>query len=225
MSDVIGAGLIWTLLLGVAALLINFALGHLLDMIGAWQRVGSLANVAPSLMILARAFPSFFLALTAVYFLGMQLNIIPTSHAHTAVLLLGLMLEFVGSVLEHLLMPANLIVLANDYITMAAAKDLRQNRFMYNYAALSALLPSVTGFGVFLGFVLSSQVLIEQAFANPGPGFLLVGAVDSRDFPLMQGLFLMITTAVLVANFLVDVLYMRLEERVRGEIRVCFARC
>ena len=107
-------------------------------------------------------------------------------------------------------------VLADDYITMAEAKGLRQNRIMFNYAARNALLPSITGFGVFLGFVLSGQVLIEQVFAYPGLGFLLVGAVGSRDYPLMQGLFLMITTAVLVANFLVDILYTRLDPRVRA---------
>jgi peptide/nickel transport system permease protein len=74
----------------------------------------------------------------------------------------------------------------------------------------------VTGFGIALAFVLSGQVLIETIFSYPGLGFLLTSAVNSRDYPLMQGLFLMITVAVLAANFIVDILYTRLDPRVRA---------
>ena len=99
---------------------------------------------------------------------------------------------------------------------MAEAKGLRQNRIMFWYAARNAMLPSITGFGIALGFLLSGQILIEQVFSYPGLGFLLVSAVGARDYPLMQGLFLMITVAVLLANFIVDVLYTRLDPRVRA---------
>ena len=78
------------------------------------------------------------------------------------------------------------------------------------------MLPAITGFGIALGFLLSGQVLIETVFSYPGLGFLLVSSVGARDYPLMQGLFLMITVAVLLANFIVDVLYTRLDPRVRA---------
>ena len=99
---------------------------------------------------------------------------------------------------------------------MAEAKGLTQNRIMFNYAARNAILPSVTGFGVFLGSILSGQILIETVFSYPGLGFLLVRAVGSRDYPLMQGLFLGITSGVLLVNFIIDLLYTRIDPRIRS---------
>jgi peptide/nickel transport system permease protein len=136
-------------------------------------------------------------------------------------------------VLKHLVMPLTVSVLVNlqiwiqqmrnmmigtlaeDYITMAEAKGLTQNRIMFGYAARNAILPSVTGFGIFLGSILSGQILIEQVFSYPGLGFLLNRAVGARDYPLMGGLFLGITVGVLVLNFLVDILYAWVDPRVR----------
>jgi peptide/nickel transport system permease protein len=86
---------------------------------------------------------------------------------------------------------------------------------MFNYAARNALLPSVTSFGMALGFVVSGQILVETIFGYPGLGYLLIKAVSNLDYPLMEGLFLILTFAVLAANFIVDVLYTRLDPRVR----------
>jgi peptide/nickel transport system permease protein len=86
---------------------------------------------------------------------------------------------------------------------------------VYNYAARNALLPSVTGFGMALGFVLSGSLLTEIIFSSPGQGSLLFEAVKALDFPLMQGLFLAITVAVLAANWLVDIAYVLLDPRTR----------
>jgi peptide/nickel transport system permease protein len=107
-------------------------------------------------------------------------------------------------------------VLAEDHVTMAEAKGLKQNRVMFRYAARNAMLPSVTGFGIALGAILSGLILIETVFSYPGLGFLLINAVNGRDYPLMQGLFMLITVAVLAANFVVDILYTRLDPRVRA---------
>jgi peptide/nickel transport system permease protein len=233
-NDVIGTGLIWTLLLGVTALIISFLLGNLLGVVGAWRRGGLIDNVVPPLLILVGAFPPFFLALSLLYFISVQLGWLPTGHAYDGQIQPGWDIDFILSVAQHMILPALVIVLvsiggwalgmrnvmvgvlAEDYITMAEAKGLKQRRIMFNYAARNALLPSVTGFGIALGFVLSGQILIEQIFSYPGLGYLLVGAVGSRDYPLMQGLFMMITLAVLVANFIVDIIYVRLDPRVRA---------
>ena len=191
-------------------------------------------TIVPPLLIFLGAFPPFFLALTGLFILGLTLGWLPTSHAFDDTLTPSFSPEFIGSVAQHMLLPATVIilvsiggwalgmrnvmvgVLAEDYITMAEAKGLKQNRIMFWYAARNALLPGITGFGIALGFVLSGQILIEQVFAYPGLGFLLVQAVGSRDYPLMQGLFLMITVAVLAANFVVDIFYTRLDPRVRA---------
>jgi peptide/nickel transport system permease protein len=86
---------------------------------------------------------------------------------------------------------------------------------MLRYAARNALLPSATGFGMALGFVLSGSLLTEIVFSYPGLGYLIVQAVRNQDYALMQGLFLCITLAVLATNFLVDVAYVWLDPRTR----------
>jgi len=165
----------------------------------------------------------------------MELRWFPIAHAYEDTLTPGFTWEYIASVAKHLFLPAlvaalvnmqvwiqnmrntMISVLAEDYITMAEAKGLSQRRIMFGYAARNAILPSVTGFGIFLGSILSGQVLLEQVFSYPGLGFLLVNAVGRRDYPLMQGLFLGITAGVLLLNFLVDILYTRIDPRVRAE--------
>ena len=231
--SVISTGLGWTLLLGGTALILSFLLGNLIGIFGSWRRGGLVDTILPPLLVFIGAFPPFFLALMALYFLGFQLNWFPLRHAYSDTLAPGFNLAYIGSVIQHLLLPALTIVLvsisgwvlgmrntmvgvlAEDYITMAEGKGLPQRDIMFKYAARNALLPSITAFGMALGFVLSGQVLIETIFSYPGLGYLLVKAVANLDYPLMQGLFLMITFAVLGANFLVDILYTRLDPRVR----------
>jgi peptide/nickel transport system permease protein len=232
-TEVIGNGLLWTLLLGSTALILSFVLGNIIGVFGSWRRGGLVDNTLPPLLIFMGAFPPFFLALMGLYFLGYQVGWFPPNHAFDDNLTPAFSLPFIGSVIQHLLLPALTIivvsiggwvlgmrntmigVLAEDYVTLAEAKGLSQSRIMFGYAARNALLPSVTAFGMALGFILSGQILIETVFGYPGLGYLLVKAVHALDYPLMQGLFLMITLAVLTANFIVDVLYTRLDPRVR----------
>lgn len=105
---------------------------------------------------------------------------------------------------------------AEDYITMARAKGLTERRIMFSYAARNALLPTVTSFGMSIGFVVGGALLTEVVFAYPGIGYQLMAAVSALDYPLMQGTFLTITAAVLLANFLVDIVYVRLDPRARA---------
>ena len=233
--SVIRTGFIWTLLLVLTSLVISFVLGHLLGIFSAWRRGTFMAKALPPGMILFGAFPAFFIAISAVYYLGYQLKWFPTMHAYDAALTPGLSLPFLASVGTHMALPVLVLVLTTlggwalgmrnvmisvlgeDYITLAEAKGLSSSRVMYRYAARNAMLPSVTSFGIVLGVSISGLLLIEQVFSYPGLGFLMVGAVRNSDYPLMQGLFLLITVFVLVANFVVDILYTRLDPRVRAE--------
>lgn len=233
-THVIGTGLVWTLLLGAVALIISFALGNLIAIFGSWRRGGVVDSVVPPLLIFIGSFPAFFLALGLLYLFGLKWGVLPFSHAYDVRLGQGFNLTYVRSVIEHMILPVTTAVLlsmggwalgmrnvmvgvlADDYVTMAEAKGLKQRRIMFRYAARNALLPNVTGFGIALGAILSGQILIEMVFSYPGLGYLLIYAVNGRDYPLMQGLFLMITVAMLAANFLVDILYTRLDPRVRA---------
>jgi peptide/nickel transport system permease protein len=109
-------------------------------------------------------------------------------------------------------------VLGSDYVNLARAKGLPPARVVLRYAARNALLPSVTGFGMALGFVLGGSLLTEIVFSYPGQGYLLVQAVRNQDYPLMQGIFLLITMAVLGANLLVDFVYLWLDPRTRDSV-------
>jgi peptide/nickel transport system permease protein len=233
-TTVIATGLVWTILLGGVALILSFLIGNLLGVIGAWRRGGFIDSVLPPVLLFIGSFPYFWLAMVGLFFLGFNLEWFPLRHAYSDRLAPGWNLTFIGSILYHLVLPAGTImlvsiggwvlgmrntmigVLSEDYISMAEAKGLPQRRIMFNYAARNALLPNITALGMSIGFILSGQILTEVVFSYPGLGYLFLKAVSNLDYPLLQGLFLMLTFAVLGANLIVDLLYVRLDPRVRA---------
>ncbi|CAN7189876.1 ABC transporter permease [Arthrobacter sp. LjRoot14] len=233
-TEVIASQVGWTLLLGGTALVIAAVVGNLLGILAAWRRGGAIDSALPPVLIFIGSFPYFWLAMGALYLFGVTLGWFPIRHAFSDTIEPSFSWEFMSDVGMHLVLPALTIVLvsvggwmlgmrntmiatnAEDYITMAEAKGLRPGRIMFRYAARNAMLPSVTSFGMSLGFVVGGALLTEVVFAYPGVGYQLLNAVQGLDYPLMQGLFLTITAAVLLANFLVDILYVRLDPRVRA---------
>ena len=232
-SQVIGTGLVWTIFLAGTAVLVSFVIGTLLGVASAWWRRGWLDTWVPSALVFLGAFPYFWLAMVALYVLGFTLRWFPLGHAYGDDLTPSFSLVFFADVLRHAALPVGTVVLAtlggwllsmrntmitvlgSDYVNLARAKGLAPTRVMLRYAARNALLPSVTGFGMALGFVLGGSLLTEIVFSYPGQGYLLVQAVRSQDYPLMQGIFLVITLAVLGANWVVDLIYLWLDPRTR----------
>jgi peptide/nickel transport system permease protein len=233
-TEVIATGLSWTVYLAGSAVVVSFVLGSTLGALAAWYRGGLLDRIAPPVLVFLSAFPYFWLAMLALLIFGFQLQWFPLSHAYDSSLDPSLSLEFLGSVLSHSFLPGAVIVLATlggwmlnmrntmvgvlaeDYVVLAQAKGLPARRVMFTYAARNALLPNVTGFGMALGFVLSGSLLTEIVFSYPGLGYLMIEAVHNQDYPLLQGLFLCITSAVLVANWLVDIAVVLLDPRARS---------
>jgi peptide/nickel transport system permease protein len=232
-SSIIGTGLLWTIFLAGTAVIVSFVVGTLLGVAAAWWRGGWMDTLLPPSLALLGAFPYFWLAMVALYVLGFQLGWFPLGHAYGDDVTPGANLPFVASVLRHAALPVGTVVLAtlggwmlsmrntmvavlgSDYVNLARAKGLAPSRVVLRYAARNALLPSVTGFGMALGFVLGGSLLTEIVFSYPGQGYLLLQAVQSQDYPLMQGIFLVITLAVLGANWLVDIAYLWLDPRTR----------
>jgi peptide/nickel transport system permease protein len=229
--DVVGTGIAWTLLLGVVSVVLSFLLGTAIGAVSAWRHGGRLDSWAPPTLMFVGAFPHFFVALLISYVFALNLQWFPLSHAYDGTLEPGFNGPFVASVLQHLVLPGGTMILlalgswvlrmrnsmigilSEDYLSLAQAKGLRQRRIITQYAVRNALLPNITAFGMTLGFVLSGQILVEMVFSYPGLGYQLYQAVSSQDYPLMQALFLIITLAVLGANLLVDILYVRLDPR------------
>jgi peptide/nickel transport system permease protein len=233
-GSVIGQALLWTVFLSGLAVILSFTIGTLLGIASVWKRGGWLDNIAPPVLTLLGAFPYFWLAMATLFVFGFGLGWFPLRHAYDDRFSPALTWPFIRSVFEHAVLPAATVVvvtvggwmlsmrstlinvLAEDYILFAHAKGLRPGRIMFQYAARNALLPNITGFGMALGFVLSGSLLTEMVFSYPGQGYLLIRAVKSLDYPLIQGLFLTTTLAVLGANLLVDMVYVWLDPRTRS---------
>ena len=123
----------------------------------------------------------------------------------------------VASVGGWLLGMRNMMVttLNEDYVLLAEAKGLSRLRVMFTYAGRNAVLPSVAGFAMSLGFVVGGAIVTEIVFNYPGIGTVLFQAAKGQDYPLLEAIFLTITIAVLMANLLADVAYVALDPRTR----------
>lgn len=233
-TTVISKALPWSLgLVGISTIL-GFVIGTVIGAVAAWHRGGILDNVLPPTFIVISAFPYFWVGLLSVWLFSLTLNWFPTIGGYTETVSPTLTWSFVGDVLWHGVLPAftilitsvggwiltmrnNMItVVAEDYVKMARAKGLRPRRILWQYAGRNALLPNLTGFAMSLGFVISGAILVEYVFNYPGVGFLLLQAVGSEDYPLMQALFLLITVAVLIAIFVSDIATALLDPRTRN---------
>ena len=233
-STVIADSLPWTIGLVGVATLISYLIGTALGVIMAWKRGTWLDGVLPAATFM-HAVPYFWVALALVFVFGVTLQWFPVSRAYGLDVTPGMNAEFVQSVLYHAALPAITIVVASmadrilgmrnvmvttlgeDYVVMAEAKGLTSRRVMWAYAARNAILPNITSFALSLGFVVGGSVLTEIVFSYPGIGSMLLKGVENEDFPLMQGIFLVISLAVLVANFLADLAYVVLDPRTRQE--------
>ncbi len=235
-ADVIAQGFVWTLFIAGTAVVASFVIGTVLGVIAAWWRHGWIDNVLPATFAFLGAFPYFWLAMLLLYLLGFTWKLVPLGGAHGDDLSPGWQLTFFFDVFRHAILPVGTIVVAtlggwllsmrntmvsilgSDYVNLARAKGLSPRKIVMRYAARNALLPSITGFGMALGFVLGGSLLTEIVFSYPGQGYLLVQAVMGQDYALMQGIFLLITLAVLGANFLVDIVYLFLDPRTRDSV-------
>lgn len=232
-SDLIGAALPWTLTLVGIVTILSFTIGTIIGAFMAWKRGSAIDATGSVSSSFLSASPPFWLALMLLYFLGYVAGLFPTSGSYSPGMVPGFNLAFFADILQHAILPALTILLTSlggwvmgmrnnmintlgdDYVTFAQANGLRNRTVMLKYAARNALLPNLTSFGMVLGGVVGGSLLVEQVFNYPGVGQLLFLAVTNQDYPLMQALFLMITISVLVANFIVDMLYGVLDPRTR----------
>jgi peptide/nickel transport system permease protein len=234
-TKIIAQDLPWTLTLVGVTLIISFVFGTFLGIIVAWYRGSRLDTIFPPIFTFLSAIPYFWLALIIFYVFGFVLRWFPSDLQGYDIYetVPGWNMAFLSSAISHAILPAFTIIigsiagwllgmrnmmittLSEDYVLMAEAKGLPERRIMFTYAARNAILPNITSFALSLGFVVSGALLTELVFNYPGIGFRFLEAVNDKDYPLIQGLFLIIAIAVLAANFLSDLLYVVLDPRIR----------
>lgn len=221
----------WTLLLVGSSLVLSTILGIVLGIESGWRRGSKTDRAMLAGLMSLNGFPDFFLGMLLLIIFGVTLGVFPLAGALTPYSgLSGLAL--VLDVLRHLFLPMAALTLAHlagsylltrntmitvlkePYILTAKAKGLSQQVLKYRHAGRNSMLPVVTRTGIWTGRVVTGALFTELVFAYPGVGYLTYEALLARDYPVIQGVFLLVAIFVLVANFLVDLSYPKLDPRV-----------
>jgi peptide/nickel transport system permease protein len=235
-TTLIGQALPWTLGLVGFATVVSFIVGTAIGALAAWRRGTALDSIMVPMGVMLGAMPVFWFGLLLVYFFAYKLGWFPIAGGTGVGAGLQPISGF-GAIISHAALPAicltvvslggyiilmrntTITVLSDDFIKFARAKGLPPHTVATRYAARNAILPNFTTFALALGFVVAGAIFIEYVFDYPGIAYLLYQAVISLDYPLTQGIFLVIVVGVLIANFLADLLYVFLDPRIRVESR------
>jgi peptide/nickel transport system permease protein len=170
--------------------------------------------------------PSFWLGIMLIYLFSARLRWAPlqgyispfddfVGSLKTMVLPAFTLGIFLSGPLMRYLRSSVLQVMDQDYVTVARAKGLAERRIILGHIVRNSLIPFVTVLGIQLGYLLGGAVIIEEVFALPGIGRLAVDAIGNRDFPVVQGIVLLVALGFVVINIIVDVVYALLDPRIR----------
>jgi peptide/nickel transport system permease protein len=214
-----------TLQLGVLSLAIAVVLGVTVGVVSAVRRGSWLDNVAMTLALFGVSIPNFWLGMLLMQLVGLHWPILPPSGFGGSI--------FTAEGLRYALLPAITIgisgagglarytrssmldVLNEDYVRTARSKGLSERRVVYKHALRNALIPIITLLGLSFGSMLSGAVIVETVFGWPGLGRYLVTGISNRDFPVVQGVVLVIAVGFVLANLITDVVYAFVDPRIR----------
>ena len=208
-----------TLVLTVAALSIALVFGVLFGTLSAVYHRGPGDYAVTMGALIGVSLPSFFLGIMLLLFFGLKLGWLPiagNTEGPKSLVLPAVTLALVPlATIARLTRSSLLNVLGEDYIRVARAKGLARRNVVLRHGLRNSLIPVVTVVGVQFGTLLAGAVIVETVFAWPGIGRLLVNAVNDRDFPLVQGIVLVVAIGFVLVNLIVDVLYPLIDPRVR----------
>ena len=231
-SDIVLAGLPWTIGLLGTATLISFALGTLFGGLLAWPGAPRALKLLLLPFVVLSAVPYFMLGIVLLAVLGIAWPLLPVAGGYPFGHVPRFDLETAGLVLAHAILPALSIVLASlgtwavamrgmvvsvlgdDYITLAEAKGLGPRRIFLAYGLRNALLPQVTQLALKLGHLVSGAILVEVIFAYPGIGYRLYLAISQKDLFVIQGIVLLLSVAIAAMMLLLDLIYPLIDPRV-----------
>lgn len=214
------------------ALVISTLIGTVLGVMSAWKR-GEIADIATmGAVLFVGSLPPFWLAMMLIILFSTTLGWLPSYGAYKigtsfpnwnwfqgvglrlVMPVAGLAIVQITSVL--LIARSSMqMALDQDYVMFARAKGVSERGIFFKHAFRNALLPLYTHTMMGLGALLGGSLIIETVFSYPGLGSLIVQGVNSRDYPLLQGLFVVTTIAIIAANFITDLLYPLIDPRTR----------
>ncbi len=221
----------WTILIVSTSLIISFFIGISIGTLIAYFRKSKFAVLVSTIMTVLSAIPNYIVAIILLYLLADIHHIFPTGGAYSPEVAPGWNIPFLFSVARHAALPVIVFIitqvggwslgmkssvvsaLGEEYITSAHSHGIGSRRIIQSYVGRNAILPLVTSLGLSIGFMVGGSVFIETLFNYPGIGFFLITAVNGRDYPLMMGAFIIVTSAVVLANFLTDLINQRLDPR------------
>ncbi|MEZ0373845.1 MAG: ABC transporter permease [Candidatus Sericytochromatia bacterium] len=234
-SAILWQALPWTLFLSLLSLGLSFSLGISIGILAAWYRrkrwFEALVN---GFSVLSQAIPDFLIGLLLLVFLGVRLRWFPLRGAYDISTEPGLNAPFLLSALQHALLPAMaftlaslggwilamraaaLQVLSEDYLQVARAKGLKQGRIFLRYLARNAIMPPVNSLAIAFASMISGSIFVEWMFAYPGIGYFFGYAIGNRDFTLLQGILLIATITMVLANAAADALAAWIDPRIRS---------
>ncbi len=204
--------------LGIAAFALAYALALPLGIIAALNRNKFLDWSSMIVALIGVSMAGFWLGLMLMYFFSAQLKWLPpTGHGGLKYLILptlALALPRVGRI-ARITRSSLLEVIGQDYIRTARAKGLAERATVMRHALRNALIPIISLMGLDLGYIIGGSVVIEAVFARPGIGDMMLRAIYSRDFPVLQGCMFVLTLAIILSNILADLAYAVVDPRIR----------
>jgi len=233
-SQIIMQALPWTIALQLPAILFGWIFGNGLGALAAYRR-GVFDKVIFPLALLMSSIPFFVFGMVLVYFFGIVWEIFPAVGAYALELTPGFSLDFILSVAYHYILPflsiflilaggqaigmrsMGIYELGTDYIKYAKWLGLKETRVLA-YLFRNAMLPQLTGLALSIGQMVGGALITEMIFSYPGLGMAMLTAIQTNDYPVIQGVTLLITTSVLLANFTVDILIALLDPRVKQSL-------
>jgi len=232
-TELLARALVWTLGLVGIATLVSFTLGTLMGIMAAWRRGTLFDSIVSMSAIFSSSVPAVVVSLLVLFVFGYTLRWFPNGYAADPMLDPAFSWPYISSVIYHGTLPMltmvivltggfavtmrnNMInLLGEDYIVMGRAKGLSDTLVMLWYAARNALLPTISSLAIAIGTVLGGSLVTEVVFNYPGLGNTLYQAILARDYPVIQGQLLIMTAAMLVSNFIVDLSYVLLDPRLK----------
>jgi peptide/nickel transport system permease protein len=208
-----------SLSLAAVALALTVVLGVLFGVMAALRHNTAVDILARLIALVGQSVPSFWLGIVLMYVFAVQLRWLPTSgygqwqHYILPAVTLGL---FTLAAITRLVRSSMLEALGSEYIKLARVKGLSEHMVVWKHALANSLIPVVTFMGTFFAVMITGAVIVETVFSWPGIGRLAYESILSRDFPVVQAVVLVITALFIIANLMVDILYVIIDPRMRS---------